>query len=356
LTDRWDRRRLMVAADLARAVLCLGFLLVQTASQVWLVYALLAAMAVFSAVFEPASVAALPNLVEPEDLVTANALAGSSWGTMLAVGAAIGGVVTAVFGAGTAVVIDALSFAASAAMIAPIRRSFSEPGTRTREHAGIGAATVETARYARKDHRVLALLAVKFGWGVAGGVLVLIPLLATGPFHAGDVAIGMLMAARGVGALIGPFAGRASLGQGDRRLFSTIGVALVVFGTGYALVGLAPGLLLALPALTLAHLGGGAQWTLSSYGLQKIVPDHIRGRIFAFDGMLVTLTFGTSSVLTGWLAETYGPGPTAIGLGCTAIAWAVVWTWLTTGVRRATLIEGCGVAPELAAAAVPPGS
>ena len=42
---------------------------------------------------------------------------------------------------------------------------------------------------------------------------------------------------------------------------------------------------------------------LSSYGLQKIVPDHIRGRIFAFDGMLVTLTFGASSLLTGWLAE-----------------------------------------------------
>ena len=83
-------------------------------------------------------------------------------------------------------------------------------------------------------------------------------------------------------------------------------MALAVFGAGYALLGIVPSLLLALPAVALAHTGGGAQWMLSSYGLQKIVPDHIRGRIFAFDGMLVTLTFGTSSVLTGWLAETFG--------------------------------------------------
>ena len=150
---------------------------------------------------------------------------------------------------------------------------------------------------------MLALLAVKFGWGLAGGVLVLVPLLADGRFDAGEVGIGLLLAARGFGALVGPFVGRASLGENDRRLFLTIGVALAVFGAGYALLGIVPSLLLALPAVALAHTGGGAQWMLSSYGLQKIVPDHIRGRIFAFDGMLVTLTFGTSSVLTGWLAE-----------------------------------------------------
>ena len=118
-------------------------------------------------------------------------------------------------------------------------------------------------------------------------------MLAQRRFHAGDVGIGLLMAARGVGALVGPFVGRARLGDKDRRLFRTIGVALAVFGAGYALLGVVPSLLLALPAVALAHTGGGAQWTLSSYGLQKIVPDHIRGRIFAFDGMLVTFTFGT---------------------------------------------------------------
>jgi MFS family permease len=344
LADRIDRRRLMVAADLARAAVCLGFLLVRSDSEVWLAFLLLAVMASFSAAFEPASAAALPNLVEEEDLATANALAGSLWGTMLAVGAALGGVVAAVFGRDTAFVLDAASFLASAWLIYRIRRPFAEKRA-SHDHPSVREATVETVRYARKDHRVLALLAVKFGWGIAGGVLVLIPLLAHREYHAGDVGIGVLMASRGVGALIGPFVGRSALGTQDRRIFGAIGVALAIFGLGYALLGLAPGLLLAMPTVALAHVGGGAQWTLSSYGLQRIVPDRIRGRIFAFDGMLVTLTFGLSSLLTGWLAESFGPRATAVGMGAVAIGWAAVWSLLTTDVRRATMLDGCGTAP-----------
>ncbi len=344
LADRLDRKRLMVIADIGRAVLCVGFLFTQTESTWWIVYPLLAAMACFSAAFEPASAAALPNLVDPEDLSTANALGGSLWGTMLTVGAAVGGVVTAVLGRDAAIMIDAVSFVGSALLIVRIHRSFQE--TRVEETpARLREAAAQTVQYARRDHRVLALLAVKFGWGLAGGVLVLVPLLAIEKFHAGEMGIGLLLAARGVGALIGPFVGRSALGTKDRRLFLTIGLALGVFGLGYVFLGLVPGLLLALPAVMIAHTGGGAQWMLSSYGLQKIVPDHIRGRIFAFDGMLVTLTFGASSLLTGWLAETYNAQVTAIVMGGIAVVWAVVWMALTTDVRRATLIDGCGGPP-----------
>jgi MFS family permease len=345
LADRVDRKHLMVVADLARAVLCVGFLFTQSESTVWVVYPLLAVMACFSAAFEPASAAALPNLVDQEDLATANALSGSLWGTMLAVGAALGGVVTAILGRDAAIAIDAVSFVASAVLLLRIHRSFQEARdaqapTRLRE------AAIQTVRYARRDHRVLALLAVKFGWGLAGGVLVLVPLLAMGKFDAGEVGIGLLLAARGIGAIIGPFVGRAFLGAKDRRLFLTIGIALGVFGVGYALLGVVPGLLLALPAVMLAHTGGGAQWMLSSYGLQKIVPDHIRGRIFAFDGMLVTLTFGASSLVTGWLSEVFDPQVAAIVMGSVAVVWAAAWMWLTTDVRRATLMDGCGGPPE----------
>lgn len=343
LADRIDRRRLMVMADLARAAVCLGFLLIRSDSEVWLAFLLLAVMASFSAAFEPASAAALPNLVEEEDLATANALSGSLWGTMLAVGAALGGVVAAVLGRDTAFVLDAASFLASAWLIYRIRRPFAEQRAEE-DHPSVREATVETVRYARKDHRVLALLAVKFGWGIAGGVLVLIPLLAHREYHVGDVGIGVLMASRGVGALIGPFVGRSALGPQDRRIFGAIGVALAIFGLGYALLGLVPSLLLAMPTVALAHVGGGAQWTLSSYGLQRIVPDRIRGRIFAFDGMLVTLTFGLSSLLTGWLAEVFGPQATAVGMGAVAVGWAAIWSLLTSDVRRATMLDGCGTA------------
>jgi MFS family permease len=161
------------------------------------------------------------------------------------------------------------------------------------------------------------------------------------------------MAARGVGALIGPFLGRWLAGPDDRRLFTAMAVALAVFGIGYTTFGFMPTLLLAAPAVTLAHLGGGAQWTLSSYGLQRVVPDRIRGRIFAFDAALLTLTLAASALVTGWTATSFGARPTAVALGLVAIGWSVTWTWLTTDVRRATMIEGCGPAPELELVAGP---
>ncbi len=344
LADRLDRRKLMVACDVARTVITIGFLLVRTSGTVGLAFGLLAGLASFAAAFDPASSAALPNLVEEDDLATANALTGSLWGTMLAVGAALGGLVAALLGRDAAILIDAASFGLSAALIASVHRRFSQE--REQEHAGIVEATRETVRYAGKDHRVLALLAVKAGFGLGAGVLVLISVFAKEVFHGGDIAIGLLMASRGIGALIGPFVGRSLLGSGDRRLFGVIGVALATFGVGYAALGFAPALVVAMPVVALAHLGGGAQWTLSSYGLQRIVPDCIRGRIFAFDGALITLTFGISAVATGALASAFGARPVATGLGLVGIAYAVVWTWLTTGLRRATTLEGRGSPAE----------
>ena len=349
LVDRLDRRKLMVLADLARAVLCVGFLFARDPDTLWAVYVLYGLLSACSTLFFPASLAAMPNLVDEDDLSTVNALSGSLWGTMLAIGAGLGGIVTAAVGRDAAIGIDAVSFVVSAALLVGIRRPFTRD--RPQEHLRMRDATVETVRYARRDHRVLALLAVKGGWAVAGGVLVVLPILAKDVFDAGDFGIGLLLAARGVGALIGPFLGRAMLGPEDRRLFLIIGLSLTTFGVGYALVGLAPGLGLALVAVCVAHIGGGGQWMLSSYGLQRIVPDRIRGRIFAFDFMFVTLTFGLSSVATGALVDAFGPKPTAVGLGLVGLAWAAVWTVLTTDVRRATMLEGCGAPPELTPAA-----
>jgi MFS family permease len=346
LADRFDRRRLMVVCDVVRAVLCLGFLFVNDAGAMWAAYLLLAVISSFAAVFDPASSAAMPNLVEPRDLGPANALSGSLWGTMLAVGAALGGVVAAVLGRDAAFLIDAASFAVSGLLLARIRRPFSAERTEEPE-TNVIRATVETVRYARRDHRVLALVTVKAGFGLAAGVIALIAVFAHAEFDAGDVGIGIMMAGRGVGALIGPFLGRWLAGPDDRRLFGAIGVALGVFGLGYTALGLMPTLWTAALAVGFAHLGGGAQWTLSSYGLQRIVPDRIRGRIFAFDFALITASLTISALVTAWAADRFGAPPTAIVLGAVAVAWAAIWTWLTTDVRRATMLEGCGRAPQL---------
>jgi MFS family permease len=343
LTDRFDRRRLMIACDAARTVICVAFLAVGP-DDLWLAYALLVGLSLFTAVFDPASSAAIPNVVDPEDLATANAMSGSLWGTMLAVGAALGGVVSTIFGRDTAFLVDAVSFAISAALLAGIHRRFSEDRG-GEEHVGIAQATAETARYAHRDHRVRALISVKAGFGLAAGVLALVAVFARQVFTAGDIGFGFLMAMRGVGALTGPFIGHRLAGRDHERLLPVIAIALAVFGVGYMLLGASPTILFAGLAVFTAHLGGGAQWVLSTYGLQRIVPDRIRGRIFAFDFALITLSLGVSSLVASALADAIGPRPAVMIVGGVAFAWAAAWWLLTRDVRRTPIFEGCGEPP-----------
>jgi MFS family permease len=332
LVDRLDRQRLMVVADVARAFLCLGFLLVGGRSLIWLVFVLQAAIAVFNATFEPASEAAVPNIVDAEDLPLANTLVGSAWGTMLAVGAAVGGAVAILLGRKAAFVGDAVSFALSAALLIRIRRPFSEERSED-EQVGLVEATAETVRYARRDHRVLALLAVKGGFGLAGGVLVLLPVFAKQVFHQGDAGIGILYGARGVGALIGPFIGRRIAGTTQRGLFVAIAISLLTFGLFYGAFPAMPLLGLAALCSMGAHLGGGAQWTLSTYGLQVLVPDRIRGRVFSFDFALVTAAITVSNLAAGWAAEAFGPRAAMAGFAGVGFLYALGWTWATRRLR-----------------------
>ena len=354
LADRIDRRKLMIACDLARAVVCVSFLLVGSET-IWLAYVLLPLLATFAAPFDPAFSAATPNVVDPDDLPAANALNGSLWGTMLAVGAGLGGLVSAAFGDDTAFIVDAVSFLVSAALLSSIRRGFSESRTETTGHPSIVEATRETWRFARRDHRVLSLLAVKFGFGAAAGLLALIPVMAldVDVFDSGNVGFGILMAARGVGALIGPFLGHRIAGPGHRRLFPAIGLSLAVFGLGYVAMGQAPSLAIAAVMICVAHLGGGSQWMLSTYGLQVLVPDHIRGRIFGFDYMLITLSLSVSALVASAVADQIGAPDTVTILGGVALVWALVWFVLSRGVRRTGLDGSAEPDPDAGSERIP---
>jgi MFS family permease len=332
LSDRLDRKKLMIVCDLARTVVCVAFLLVGP-DTIWLAFPLLAILSIFAAPFDPASSAAIPNLAEGEDLTIANALGGSLWGTMLAVGAALGGVVATVFGNQTAFLVDAGSFLISAWLLSGIRRPLSED-RQVEEHPGTLEATIETLEYAKRDNRVLSMIGVKAGFGLAAGVLALIPVFAMQVFDAGSIGFGILMAARGLGALVGPFFGHRFAGPAHRRIFPAIGIALAVFGAGYMALGLAPTLWAASVVIFIAHLGGGSQWVLSTYGLQRLVPDYIRGRVFAVDFAMITLSLAFSSLLAAALSDSIGPRAAAFMLGGIAVAWAGMWWILTRNVRR----------------------
>jgi len=351
LADRYNRKALMISADTVRGFLALGFFFIHTASQVWILFLLFGSISALGAVFNPAASAAIPNLVSREDLAAANVLGAATWGTMLAVGAAIGGLVVVAFGRGAGYVGDSVSFFLSAALVIGIRGQFSEPRLGEDRHPGLIEATKETLGYARRDRRVLALLAVKGGFGMGAGAIAFLPVLALTVYHAGDRGAGILYAFRGAGIVLGPFLVRPFIREDDlRTVFWGIGLAFVVFGSSYAFVAWMPVIWLAGVFVLLGHLGGGIQWTLSTYALQLIVPDRIRGRIFAFDEALISLTIAASATLAGWIADYVDVRVVMLGLAGVTLVFAAAWSLATRAVRRSLRpVPAASAEPEVPA-------
>jgi MFS family permease len=305
IVDRVDRRRLMIGTDIVRGCLILALLVIHTADQVWIAYLVMAFIVGAQAFFEPARTATIPNVTSADELLPANALSSAMWSAMLAIGASVGGLVTAVAGRNVAFAINAASFVASALFIAQTRYD-STPAAGPRPSGflavtGIGDL-IEGARYVRQRGHVAALMLVKAGWGLAGGVLLLLTIFGQRvfPLGAGSAAgIGVLYGARGVGAGLGPIALRWILGQEPRRLRRTIGPAYFMVGIFYVALAGAPTLWIAALCVLFAHFGGSILWVFSTVLLQLEVPDKFRGRVFATELALVTLMSSASSYWTG---------------------------------------------------------
>lgn len=327
VADRFDRRRTMVVADLVSAALVLLLLVVRSEATAWVALVAIGGIAAAKAFFTPASSAAIPNLVPREDLVRATVLGGAVWGTMLAVGAAAGGLAAVVVGERWCFVLDAASFVASAALVWRTTRPFSEARTEIATRS-VRADIREAVHFARAEPRVRALLACKVGVGLGNGTLALFPLYATRVFSAGPLGAGLLYSARGVGALVGPFLMRRFVSRDPMLLWPVLATSMGLFGVSYLGFAVAPVFVVGFVAVTLAHLGGGANWVLSTYGIQAVVPDHVRGRVFSADYMLATGAITLSQVVAGVLSESVAVRVISAVLGVVVLGYALGWyTW-----------------------------
>jgi MFS family permease len=333
VVDRFDRRRLMIAADVVRGLLILGLLLVREPGQVWIAYVVMAVTVAATSFFEPARTATIPNITSERELMPANALSSATWSAMLALGASIGGLVTALAGRNVSFVINALSFFASSYFIAQTRYDSTPPPAPPL--SGWFALTgipdlLEGLRYVRARAHVAALMFVKAGWGLAGGVLLLLSVFGQRVFPVGGstaAGIGALYGARGIGAALGPIALRWILGQQPAGLRRSIGPAYFIVGAFYIALAFAPTLPLAALSVLLAHFGGAILWVFSTVLLQLEVPDRFRGRVFAAELALVTLTSSASSYLTAYALDqaAWSPRRMSLVLGTLFCLPGVIW-------------------------------
>jgi predicted MFS family arabinose efflux permease len=305
----------MIVADLCRAAVVLLFLLVRDPQHVWIIYAGMFLKESLTALFEPARQAVIPTVTTREQLIPANAIAGVTWSVILAGGAAVGGVVVDRLGADAAFVLDSASFLLSAAIIAsiPIPETHldgpKETGSIEEFREGLGYLL---------GHRDILLYALsKSLWSIGGGgILVVIPLLGKDLYPLGKdgaLSMGLLFAARGLGAAIGPVLARRLGGESTTFLRRMIGPGFFLMALGYLSVSRSDGLAWAALGLIVAHTGASIQWVYSTTLLQLGVPPRLQGRIFAIELALFTLALTLSSYATG-VAKDAGASPPELAL------------------------------------------
>lgn len=333
IADRFSRQRIMIVSDILRAVVVLGFLLVRRPDQLWIIYVLTVFQLGLSTFFEPAKTAAIPSIVEDRELVAANAISSVTWSAMLTTGAAIGGLISSLFGTDVAFILDATTYLLSAALIASIR--VPKRKKRERQKISLGrllgiTETIEGIKYVKDRRRVLAALLVKPAWGLGGGILTLLGVFGERIFPVGNGAaggIGVLFAARGIGTAVGPIVARRLSGEGNRRMQASIGIAFLIASVFYMLFGRATSFIFALVVLGIAHCGGSILWVFSTVILQRAVADSFRGRVFAAEMALFTLTMAASNYVTGELLDRFQISPriVTIGIGMFFLVPGFVW-------------------------------
>jgi MFS family permease len=308
VADRFDRRRLLIAVSVAQAVAACGFLLLSP-DRIWVAFVCMGLISALAAFVRPAIDAAIPSLARSAiELRRANSLLGSTWGVMLAAGAAIGGLFSEAFGRRAAFVADAVTFVVAAGLIALVNRPMQQGDRRHASRAAVRpiADMREAVHAARRDHVILALLSSKATFAFGAGVVSQLAVLASDVYGQGDAGRGALIGARGIGSGLGPIIG-TRLVRGDvRRVLTLCGWASVLFAVTYLAAAWVGVFAVAAVCVAGAHLGGGAQWTLSTYGLQLRTPDELRGRVMAGDFAIVTLVLGVTSLGAGVLSESFG--------------------------------------------------
>ena len=225
--DRIDRRRIMLASDLVRGVVVLGFVLVGSVSTLWLLYVLAFVQSSVGTFFTPARGAILPRIVPREGLLAANSLGQATRVVSSVVGSAVAGLVVGVGGAfWPAFVIDSLTFLASFALIArlPTTTGAIEPSVHAaagvRASLAAGLRTIGTSRILSTTILVVAVSMLGLGAVNVLFVPLVIRVLHVGPVWLGPVEMAQSSSMSLASGLLGVLARRLSPSS-----IVTIGVA-----------------------------------------------------------------------------------------------------------------------------------
>jgi MFS family permease len=267
-------------------------------------------------------------LVQADELLSANTLASVTWSAMLTFGAAIGGLTAAYFGVRVSLIVDSSSFLASALLVLSITGQFRSQAAHALESGWKNF--MDGLNYVRQNLDVGLVTLVK-ALGQVGSFDIIAALYAARVFHYGQdgaTTLGLMFTAFGVGAVIGPLVANRLGDSSVIWLRRTILGGFLCMPIAWFIVGVAPSLFVVLLGCVLRGVGGSINWTYSDVLLQISVPDHLLGRMFAFDLAVFTLAVSISLWLTGFITDEFHLAPRSIVLilATGSLAPLAVWS------------------------------
>jgi MFS family permease len=309
IADRLERRRLLIICELGQA-LAMGIIVVAKPN-LGLLLTLVALGSVLSSVFQAAARSAVPDLVADEDLEQANASIGGGTHGLEALGPLLAVILLPFFSPIGLLTIDAVTFLVSPLLLAGLPRMLSavQPGS----YETVSAAARTGIRYIWK-HRTLRPFAVAFVVAVAFTAVddVALVFLGRDTFAAGDSGISLLYAASGLGLLLG-----FALLVARTTRFPAITVAIAGFaisGAGNLLTGLSPIIAAAFAMQLVRGLGISLVEVGTTTLVQRSVPRHLLGRVFANLYGAIGLAAGLSYIIGGRLLDSI-PAGTVLAVG-----------------------------------------
>jgi MFS family permease len=319
--DRWDRRRVLVVANLALAVVLLPLLAVRSEESVWIVYVVAVVQSTLSLVISPAEGALLPRVVGEDRLVSANALNALNDQIARLIGPAIGGVVVGFGGLGAVAVLDSISYLAAALLIASIAVDARPERGEAVEHAlrlwrRLRHEWVDGMRVIRgagETTRMILAFAAITGLG-EGVIITLFVPYAVDVLDGGGPLYGALISAQAVGGIVGGFAlGVLGSPLPPARLLA---LSAIVFGSIDLVIFTYPafldGYVLALVLMVVVGLPAAALYAAYTTLTQTAVVDAYRGRLIAAVTTIGSLTMLVGMVIAGVLGDIVGIVPLLI--------------------------------------------
>lgn len=322
VADRHDKRVILMATLIVQAALAVsvGWLVATGQIAVWHIAIAGVCLGISTAFEVPAASALVPELVTKDAIGSAIAIDRAVFHATRLAGPALGGWLIGMFGTGAAFFANAISFAALFLALMSIQPRRADPETDGRRQTGMA----EGIAYVRGDRPTLAMLSLLALMTVCISpfFIVMMPLYSRHVLGVGPVQHGILMAASGVGAVIGSLR-LLKLAHHHRTIYLR-GAAAVLTGSMIAL-GLAPNLAIALVSMIFLTIGTSLLFGLANTIVQERAPDHIRGRVSAITGLSFFGVLPFSALLTAQVADFIGLRSAMVcGALCFAIGAAII--------------------------------